>query len=408
MTTDEFAPDVSRPVLLEPALFERCLDRAHAHASEYLRHLPDRHVGARASRAELLSALRGPLTQSGEDGGAVLDLLAAQAERGASACGSPRYFGFVIGGAYPVALAADWLVSTWDQNAGIYVISPLVGGGGGGGSASGCSICSTCRASRASASSPAARWRTSPVWPPRGTVCCVARAGMSRRTDCTARRASTSSPPPSRTSRSTWRCATWASVRARCIAWARCAGAHARRRLRELLDTLEGPTIVCAQAGNVNTGAFDPLREIGRIATSAARGCMSTARSACGRVPVARSAPLADGIELADSWATDAHKWLNVPYDSGVAIVRHAERPSHRDDLHRRLPDPDQGRRTRCGRLGAGILAPRPRHPGLRHAAHTRSRRRRGSGRSLLRARAADGGAPCAAKRACASSTRWC
>jgi glutamate/tyrosine decarboxylase-like PLP-dependent enzyme len=102
-------------------------------------------------------------------------------------------------------------------------------------------------------------------------------------------------------------------------------------RLRELLATLEGPTIVCAQAGNVNTGAFDPLREIAELARE--RGAWMHVDGAFGlwaRASEERRA-LADGIELADSWATDAHKWLNVPYDSGVAIVRHAD--DHRDAM---------------------------------------------------------------------------
>ena len=111
MDTDAFAP---------------LLARAHTHAADYLR-LPERRVVASASREELLAVLLGaPLTASGEDAATVIDLLAAQAERGTTACASPRYFGFVIGGSYPVALAADWLLSSWDQNAGIYVISPLV------------------------------------------------------------------------------------------------------------------------------------------------------------------------------------------------------------------------------------------------------------------------------------------
>jgi glutamate/tyrosine decarboxylase-like PLP-dependent enzyme len=96
-------------------------------------------------------------------------------------------------------------------------------------------------------------------------------------------------------------------------------------RLREVLDTLDGPLIICAQAGNVNTGAFDPLVEIGELARE--RGAWLHVDGAFGLWARASAAhrEAASGIDLADSWATDAHKWLNVPYDSGVAIVRDAE-----------------------------------------------------------------------------------
>ncbi|MCI0573170.1 MAG: aminotransferase class V-fold PLP-dependent enzyme [Myxococcaceae bacterium] len=325
MTTDRFAHDSSEPVLFESALFERYLDRAHAHASEFLRQLPDRHVGARASRDELLSTLRGPLMQQGEDGGVVLDLLAAQAERGASACGSPRYFGFVIGGAYPVALAADWLVSTWDQNAGIYVISPLA----------------------AVAEEVAAEWlldlfdlpRESGVGFVTGcqmanyTCLAAARHGVLRRAGWDVEADGLYGAPRVNVIASAESHIT-IDVAMRYLGLGTRAmhrvevDAHGRMRadrLRALLDTLEGPTIICAQAGNVNTGAFDPLREIGRIANE--RGAWLHVDGAFGLWARASRAheSLADGIELADSWSTDAHKWLNVPYDSGVAIVRHTE-----------------------------------------------------------------------------------
>jgi glutamate/tyrosine decarboxylase-like PLP-dependent enzyme len=96
-------------------------------------------------------------------------------------------------------------------------------------------------------------------------------------------------------------------------------------KLEALLATLDGPTIVCAQAGNVNTGAFDRMYEIGPIAKK--HGAWLHVDGAFGLWARASRGhrELADGIELADSWATDAHKWLNVPYDCGVAIVRHAE-----------------------------------------------------------------------------------
>src|SRR5712691_5278587 len=105
---------------------EDLLHRAHEHAVQFLRSLPARHVGARASREELLSVLRAPLTQEGENANRVLDVLASAAERGAVGSAGPRYFGFVIGGSLPVALAADWITSAWDQNSGIFVTSPVV------------------------------------------------------------------------------------------------------------------------------------------------------------------------------------------------------------------------------------------------------------------------------------------
>jgi glutamate/tyrosine decarboxylase-like PLP-dependent enzyme len=95
--------------------------------------------------------------------------------------------------------------------------------------------------------------------------------------------------------------------------------------LRAELGDAAGPTIVCAQAGNVNTGAFDPLAEIAKVCTGA--GAWLHVDGAFGLWAAAspRFRHLVDGVELADSWATDAHKWLNVPYDSGVVFCRHPE-----------------------------------------------------------------------------------
>src|SRR5258708_23754554 len=99
-------------------------DRARAHAVRFLAGLPDRRAGVSAPRAELLAALRVPLSAEGEAAWAVLDALAGGADPGIMASAGPRYFGFVIGGSLPVAVAADWLTTAWDQNAGIYVTSP--------------------------------------------------------------------------------------------------------------------------------------------------------------------------------------------------------------------------------------------------------------------------------------------
>lgn len=305
--------------------FDPLLDRAHARASDYLRRQPDRHVGARADRGELLSALRAPLAQHGEAGGAVIDLLAAQAERGTVGSGSPRYFGFVIGGTYPVALAADWLATTWDQNAGIFATSPLsavveeVAGDwllelfdlpreSEVGFVTGCQMASfTCLA--------AARHAV------------LRRAGWDVEADglCGAPRINIVASAESHVTIEIALRYLGLGTRALQRVDSDAQGRMRADRLRELLATLDGPTIVCAQAGNINTGGFDALREIGEITN--AHGAWLHVDGAFGLWARASRAhhALADGIELADSWATDAHKWLNVPYDCGVAIVRHAQ-----------------------------------------------------------------------------------
>lgn len=305
--------------------FDPILARVHAHARDWLRGLPVRHVGARASRDELLEALRAPLPPEGEDGGAVIDLLAAQGERGAVASGSPRYFGFVIGGSHPVALAADWLTAAWDQNAGIFATSPLssvaeeVAGQwllelfdlpreAQAGFVTGCQMASfTCLAAARHAVLRRAGWDVEAdglQGAPRVHV--VASAESHVTIDVALR---------------------YLGLGTRAV---HRVDTDEQGRMREdglaaVLSGLQGPAIVCAQAGNVNTGAFDPLRGIAALA--ATHGAWLHVDGAFGlwaRASAAHRA-LADGIELADSWSTDAHKWLNVPYDCGVAIVRHAQ-----------------------------------------------------------------------------------
>jgi glutamate/tyrosine decarboxylase-like PLP-dependent enzyme len=308
--------------------FTALLQRAQQHACGYLRRLPERPVAPSAGREELLAALRVPLCRSGEDGSTVLDLLSAQAERGTSACAAPRYFGFVIGGSLPVALAADWLVSSWDQNAGIYVISPLVSvledvtaewllelfdlpRQAGVGFVTGCQMANF-------------------------TGLAAARHGVLRRAGWDVEADGLHGAPRINLVASAESHVT-IDVAARYLGFGTRAiqrvetdeqGRMRPDRLRALLSGLEGPTIICAQAGNVNTGAFDPLREV--AAAARAHGAWLHVDGAFGlwaRASATHRA-LAEGIELADSWATDAHKWLNVPYDCGVVMVR--ERDDHR------------------------------------------------------------------------------
>jgi len=102
------------------------LARAAQHGQAYLGTVADRPVAASATSEELRSALGSVLGAEGTEGAAVIDALAAAAERGTLASQGPRYFGFVIGGSLPVATAADWLVSAWDQNSAVYAMAPMV------------------------------------------------------------------------------------------------------------------------------------------------------------------------------------------------------------------------------------------------------------------------------------------
>ncbi len=301
---------------------EDLLQRAHDHALQFLRALPQRHVGARATREELLSIFRAPLSDKGEDGKSVLDLLARGAERGAVGSAGPRYYGFVIGGSLPIALAADWITSAWDQNSGIFVTSPI-----------------------ASVLEEVSReWLLELFDLPRtagvGFVTGGQMAnctGMAAGRDAVLRRAGYNvedqgligAPPVNIilsaeahiTIYSSLRLLGFGSKKVRLVE----TDDQGRMRadaLRKTLASLDGPTIVCAQAGNVNTGSIDPLGEIASITRE--RGAwlhVDGAFGLWGRASRDRRS-LLDGVELADSWATDAHKWLNVPYDNGIVMVR--------------------------------------------------------------------------------------
>jgi glutamate/tyrosine decarboxylase-like PLP-dependent enzyme len=168
------------------------------------------------------------------------------------------------------------------------------------------------------------------------------------------------------------------------------AGADASRRPGEALAAAEGPAIVCAQAGEVNTGSFDPLAEIADAA--AAAGAWLHVDGAFGLWAAAspRFAHLVAGAERADSWSTDAHKWLNVPYDSGIALCARPEAHRRAMSVYRDyLVQAGESGPARPDGLDTGVLPPRPRVHRLRGDPIARPGRDRRAGRALLRSRAA-------------------
>lgn len=308
------------------ATVDSTLTVASERARAYLAGLADRPVAAAAAVDELRAALDMPLPDDGVDAAEVVRSLADASEPGLVATGSPRYFGFVIGGALPAALGADWLASAWDQNAGLYVGGP----------------------SAAVVEEVAGRWVLDVLGLPAAasfafvTGCQMAHATAlaAARNDVLARagwdveRQGLSGAPPIRVLASDVRHTTIDRA-LRLLGLGSDAvvpvasGPDARLRVDALAHALAastGPAIVLAQVGEVNTGAVDPVDEICDVAHAA--GAWVHVDGAFGLWAAASPTlrPLVAGVERADSWATDFHKWLNVPYDSGFAACAHPQR----------------------------------------------------------------------------------
>ena len=316
---------------MRPEVDERTLFRAAELAVDYLRRVPDLPVREEASLDDLRAALRVPLNDAPLDPLTVVDELVRGAEPGCVQIQSPRYFGFVIGGSLEAAIAADWLTSAWDQNGGGYppgpsaaVVEEAVGewildllglpAGCGVGLTTGCQMAHfTCLA--------AARNRK------------LAETGWDVESD------GLFGAPPLRV-------IAGAHAHTTVFAALRMLGLGSNRTeivpaddqgrmlagpLARILREGEGPAIVIAQAGEVNTGATDPLPQISEAARE--YGAWLHIDGAFGLWAAAseRLRAQVEGIERADSWATDGHKWLNVPYDCGFAIVR--DREAHRAAL---------------------------------------------------------------------------
>ncbi len=307
----------------EPDDYRAALEHALAHSLDWLASVATRPVGPRRTANELAAAFAAPLPDGPTDPVTVVDELAAIADPGLMAMPSGRFFGWVIGGALPAALAADWMVSAWDQNAGMRYATPAAAAAeeaAGGwlldllGLPAGSDVGFTTGATMANFVGLAAarKWTLDRVgWDldtlglsgsPRITVF----AGADRHVtiDLVLRYLGLAAPVE--------------------------IGVDSEGRLDpdalgRALDGHDGLAIVCLQAGNLHSGAFDPIGQATTIAhahdawvhVDGAFGLWAAAS------PTLR--PQLAGLEEADSWATDAHKTLNVPYDSGFAIVSRPE-----------------------------------------------------------------------------------
>ena len=293
----------------------RALARAHEIASAWLDGMRERPVRAAGDPA----GLRGPLPEHGEDPAAVVEALAAAAAPGLVASAGPRYYGFVTGGALPAALAADWLVSAWDQNAGLHSMSPAAADGE-------ATVLGWCRellglpgSAGGGVVTGAQMANFSGLAAARHAV--LARAGWDVEAHGLA------GAPPLRVITSDESHVTVFNA-LRFLGLGRetpvriPTDGQGRMRADALRAELtREPTIVCAQAGNVNTGAFDPLEEI--VAACREHGAWCHIDGAFGLWAAAAPARahLVAGAAGADSWAVDAHKWLNVPYDCALVYV---------------------------------------------------------------------------------------
>ena len=304
-------------------------------AADYRDSLNERPVRALVGAGELEAALAAPLPDGGESAAQVIAALARLGASGTTASAGPRYFGFVVGGSTPAALAADWLVSAWDQNGGLYALSPLVAAieevTGGWlrelvglpasmtvGFVTGCQMASfTALAAARHRVLRNAGWDVEAEGLPGAPPIEVLAGDEAHYTIFMALRLLGLGSRVQRVP-------TDAQGRMRADA------------LAAMLERVNGPCIVCAQAGNVNSGAFDPLEQIASL--SHARGGWLHVDGAFGLWAAAAPARahLVRGIGQADSIATDGHKWLNVPYDCGIVFC--ADEAAHRGAMSLATP----------------------------------------------------------------------
>jgi glutamate/tyrosine decarboxylase-like PLP-dependent enzyme len=289
--------------------------------ARYLEKIPHRRVAPLPADVARLEALGGPLPELPSDPSEVLSMLDDFGSPATVASAGGRYFGFVIGGSVPAALAANWLAGAWDQNAAMQVMSPVA----------------------AKLEEIVLGWMLDLLGLPLGsgagfvtgttmanfTALAAARTALLQRAGWNVEEDGLFGAPPIHV-------VVGEEVHVSLLKALSMLGlgrsrltrvpADAQGRMRaEALPSLDDRTLVCVQAGNVNTGAFDPAGEI--CARAHETGSWVHVDGAFGYWAALspRYAPLLAGAGAADSWAIDCHKWLNVPYDSAIAVVRRSE-----------------------------------------------------------------------------------
>jgi len=314
----------------------RILEETMEMAISYFNKLESRHVGSVKSVDDLRKDLVMDLSEKGEDPLTVIKDMATKVNGGLVASPGPRYFGFVTGGAVPASLAADWLTSVWDQNGVLSVSSPAGG----------------------VVEEIVSSWILDLLGLPEdASIGVVTGCQMANFTCLAAARHEV-------LRRDGWdveKSGLYGAPRVNIVAGAEAhatlfnalkmlgfgteninyvpvdgQGRMVPSELEKILKSCSGPIIVSVQAGNVNTGAFDPCQEIIPIAHRAGAWVHVDGAFGLWAKLTPSLAKEVAGIEDADSWATDAHKWLNVPYDSGIAIV--SNEAAHRASMALKAP----------------------------------------------------------------------
>ncbi|HEX3249541.1 MAG TPA: aminotransferase class V-fold PLP-dependent enzyme [Pyrinomonadaceae bacterium] len=294
-------------------------------ANEFLDGVAERAVARPVDFEKLLAELNGAgLQHEGDDPKQIVSQLARLAEHAIVATAGPRYFGFVVGGSLPIALATDWLTSAWDQNGAFFAHSPLA----------------------AAVEKIAGDWLIDLFGLSKdSSVGFVTGGTMGNFTGLAAGRHALlqelgwdvekqgliGAPKITVVASEESHVSVFACLQMLGLGSERVVrvpadgqGRMSADQLRSILAGIETPVLVCAQAGNVNTGSFDPIPEI--VSLIHDRPSWLHVDGAFGLWAGASGAhrSLVQGIELADSVSVDCHKWLNVPYDSGIAFVRDA------------------------------------------------------------------------------------